>query len=146
MAQTKTKGAKKSSGGAKRSKGKTATKAKARGTSKARNTSKSNGAGGAKAGREAVKNAGKGVGGMAGKAKVPLLAGGAALVGAAGGAMLSAKGGGRKLMGVPMPQGKRVKIHSKDLRKAAQEVGSFGQQVGELTGELQRIRKGISKA
>jgi hypothetical protein len=49
-------------------------------------------------------------------------------------------------MGVRMPQGKRVKIRSKDLRKAAKEVSSFGEQVGELTSELQRIRKGMSKA
>jgi hypothetical protein len=80
------------------------------------------------------------------KAKVPLLAGGAALIGVAGGAAMTAGKSGRKVMGVPLPQGKRVKIRSKDLRKAAKEVGSFGQQVGELTSELQRIRKGMSKA
>jgi hypothetical protein len=47
-------------------------------------------------------------------------------------------------MKVPKP--KRVKIRSKDLAKAAKEIGSFGEQVGELTGELKRVRKGMSKA
>jgi hypothetical protein len=142
MAQTKTKPkrAKSSSG----SKSRASAKSKASGKSqtarkvKSRNGSSSNGAGGAKAAREAVSNVGK--------AKVPLLAGGAALVGAAGAAALTATRSGRKVMGVRMPQGKRVKIRSRDLRKAAKEVGSFGEQVGELTSELKRIREGMSKA
>lgn len=133
------------------SKSKTTSKAKSRKPSKAakpksRNGSSANGAGGATAARDAVKNAGKGVGQVTSKAKVPLLAGGAALIGAAGGAALSAGKSGRKVMGVRMPQTKRVKIRSKDLRKAAKEVSSFGEHVGELTSELQRIRKGVSKA
>lgn len=157
MAQTKAKPKRAKSSSGSKAKAKTASKAKnaskptAARKSKARNGSSSNGVGGgAKAARVAVKNATKGVGHATAqatnKAKVPLLAGGAVLVGAAGGAALSSGRSGRKVLGVRMPQGKRVKIRSKDLRKAAKEVGTFGQQVGELTSELQRIRKGVSKA
>jgi hypothetical protein len=80
------------------------------------------------------------VGKAAGKAKVPLVAGGAALVGAAGGMALAATKGARK-SGVAKSLARRpkIKINSKDVAKAAKEVGNFSAQVGELAGGLQRV-------
>jgi hypothetical protein len=89
------------------------------------------------AGRTA-KDAGKTVGRAASKAKVPLLAGGAALAGAAGGIALGAhqahrhKGIGGKVGG---------KVKSQDVAKAARRVGQFGAQMGHLASELQRARE-----
>ena len=61
-------------------------------------------------------------------AKTPLLAGGAALAGAAGGlaigTMRSRQSHSHKVLGLKMPQGKRVKIRSRDVARAAREVGA----------------------
>jgi hypothetical protein len=78
-----------------------------------------------------------------GRATIPLVAGGAALVGAAGGVALGAAKSGSKVLGVRLPHPKRVQIRSKDLSKAAKRVGSFGDQVGDLTAELRSFRRGV---
>ncbi len=113
----------------------------------------SNGAGGGSAPVEAVrhavgdmgdkaKNAGKTVGKAASKAKVPLVAGGAAIAGAAGGLALAASKQGRKKgIKAAMPRRPKIKIGSGDVAKAAKEVGNFSAQVGELATELQRARE-----
>ncbi len=92
-----------------------------------------------------VGSAGKTVGKAASKAKTPLLAGGAALAGAAGGmaigAMRSRHANTRKLLGMKMPQPKRVKLRSRDVAQAAREVGTFSQNVGELATELRHARE-----
>jgi hypothetical protein len=147
MAQTKSKSKSKS----KQPKGSTKSKsAKSRSTSKPKRSSKSKGSNGSRSqssNGSALHGIENGAKAAAGKAKVPLIAaGGAALVGAAGGAAYRATKSSSKVLGMKMPQGKRVKIRSKDLAKAAKQVGDFGEQVGELTSELQRIRKGMSKA
>jgi hypothetical protein len=79
---------------------------------------------------------------VAGKAKVPLLAGGAALAGAAGGMALATTKQARK-SGVAKAIARRpkVKVKSGDIAKAAKEVGNFSAQMGELTKELQRARE-----
>lgn len=77
-------------------------------------------------------------------AKLPLIAGGAALAGVVGGAALGAKRSGQKTLGVPMPKPKRVQFRTKDLRKAAKEVGSFGENVGDLVAELRRAQDAVS--
>lgn len=51
---------------------------------------------------------------------------------------------GGKVLGVSLPKPKRVKIRSKDLAKAAKEVGRFGENVGELTAEFRRVREGLA--
>jgi hypothetical protein len=79
-----------------------------------------------------------------GRATLPLVAGGAALVGAAGGVALGAAKSGSKVLGVRLPHPKRVQIRSKDLSKAAKRVGSFGDQVGDLTAELRSLRKSVA--
>lgn len=166
MAQTKTKRAKpaKKSRASSTAKAKTtrkpsrpkakATKSRAKSAGKPR-SSQSNGNGvasdvangvgdGAKAVRHAVGSAGKEAGHAVGKAKVPLLAGGAAVAGTVGGLMLGASRSGDKVLGVKLPRSKRVKLRSRDFSKAAKEVGRFGENVGELTTELRRAREGLA--
>ena len=100
--------------------------------------------GGAKAARDAVRSAGKDAAHAASKAKVPLLAGGAALVGTVGGIVIGSTHSGSKVLGIGLPKGKRARISSKDLAKAAKEVGRFGGNVGELGAELRRVRQGLA--
>lgn len=99
---------------------------------------------GARAVRDAVGSAGKEAGHAVGKAKIPLLAGGAAVAGTVGGLVLGASRSGDKVLGVKLPRSKRVKIRSRDFSKAAKEVGRFGENVGELTTELKRAREGLA--
>ncbi|MDX6601801.1 MAG: hypothetical protein QOF13_1003 [Solirubrobacterales bacterium] len=84
-----------------------------------------------------VSEAGRNVGRVAQKAKTPLLAGGAAFAGTAGGLALGARQG-RKSKALRRP---KVKIRSKDLAKAARNVGQFGMEVGEVATELRRNRE-----
>jgi hypothetical protein len=101
-----------------------------------RRKSSSNGASRVEAARHAVegtaKDAGQAVSGAASKAKVPLLAGGAALAGAAGGVVLGSR------------QARRHR-HS-DFSRAAKEVGSFGAQVGRLASELHQAREAVGNS
>jgi hypothetical protein len=77
-----------------------------------------------------------------GKAKVPLLAGGAALAGAAGGIALGARQARRgRGIGKAIPRRPQMKVRSKDLASAAKDVGAFGAQLGNLANELQRARE-----
>jgi len=99
---------------------------------------------GAKAVRDAVGSAGKEAGHAVSKAKVPLLAGGAAVAGTVGGLVLGASRSGDKVLGIKLPKSKRVKLRSRDFSKAAKEVGRFGENVGELTTELRRAREGLA--
>lgn len=100
--------------------------------------------GGAKAARDAVRSVGKDAAHAASKAKLPLLAGGAALVGTVGGVVIGSTHSGDKVLGVSLPKRRRAKINSKDLAKAAREVGRFGDHVGELGAELRRVRQGLA--
>jgi len=84
---------------------------------------------------ETAKEAGRKVGHVAGKAKIPLVAGGAALAGAAGGiAALSARQNHHHRRGLGG-------VRSKDLRKAAKKAGDVGAQVGEIALEVRRARE-----
>jgi hypothetical protein len=108
--------------------------------------SSSNGSSSKHSNVEAVKNAvggaGQTVGKVASKAKVPLVAGGAAIAGAAGGMALAASKKGRKSgIGKAISRRPKVKVSGKDVAKAAKEVGNFSAQVGELATELQRARE-----
>jgi hypothetical protein len=82
---------------------------------------------------ETAKDAGGKVAGVASKAKVPLLAGGAALAGAAGGLALGARQAHHK--------SRLGKVSSKDLTNAAKKVGEVGAQVGEVALEVRRARE-----
>lgn len=131
----------------------TATKSRANGASSQAKSSHPNGVAngvangvgdGAKAVRDAVGSAGKEAGHAVSKAKLPLLAGGAAVAGTVGGLVLGASRSGDKVLGVKLPKSKRVKLRSRDFSKAAKEVGRFGENVGELTTELRRAREGLA--
>jgi hypothetical protein len=82
---------------------------------------------------EGAKQAGKAVGRVASRAKVPLLAGGAALAGAAGGIAIGAA------------QAKRHRglkgLRSDDVVKAAKKAGDFGARMGEIAFEVRRARE-----
>lgn len=80
--------------------------------------------------------------GFISKAKLPLVAGGAAVAGAAGGlALASSKQAKKSRLGSTLMRKPRIKVDSGDLAKAAKGVGSFSAQVGELANELQRARE-----
>ena len=117
-------------------------------SSSSRSKASSNGSGRIETARHAVeetaKDAGQAVGGAVSKAKVPLMAGGAALAGAAGGLVLGARRGRRNgLAARALSRRPQVKVRSQDLAKAAKEVGSFGTQMGRLATELQQTREAV---
>lgn len=85
------------------------------------------------AAEETAKDAGGKVAQAASRAKVPLMAGGAALAGAAGGIALGARQAHHK-------SGLRG-VGSKDLAKAAKKAGEVGAQIGEVALEVRRARE-----
>lgn len=136
MAQTKQRAATKRAGGSQKS------QARSRSTSKRASATKSKESK-PKASKPAAKaGSTNGSKPIASKAKVPLLAGGAALVGAAGGLVMGSRHGrhsGR--LAKALPQKPQIKVDSRDVAKAAKEVGNFGAQVGHLASELKRARE-----
>jgi hypothetical protein len=169
MAQTKTRTSgsgstrpKKTSGAsAKRSSG----ARKRSSSSRARSASKSRRSSDGAAPLETVKStvlggaekAGDAIGSVASKTKTPALAGGAALAGLAGGLAIAARGGRRKVLGMPVPGTRRplVKVKaprrtakgvSKDLMKAAGDIGSAGRQAGELASEVRLVRQQLESS
>jgi hypothetical protein len=138
------------SSAAKASNGASASRATKSRMSKTKGSSRSkNGAARVDAARNAVeetaKHAGHSVGDAAStvgraasKAKTPLLASGAAIAGVAGGIALGARQARRSKL---LPRGPKVKIDSRDLAKAAKEVGQFGVDIGQLASELRRNRE-----
>ena len=90
--------------------------------------------------KDKAKTTGQAVGGVAGKARVPLIAGGAALAGAASGIALASRHDRRNSLVKAMRKPK-IKLTSRDVAKAAKEVGNFSAQMGELASELQRARE-----
>jgi hypothetical protein len=153
MAQTKTRSSTRSSSSQKskanKAKGKSS-KPKPRSRPKAKSTSStSSGSNGsrAKSALETVehtaKDAGGAVGKAASKAKLPLVAGGAALAGAVGGMAVGAHQARRhKVLAGAMARRPMVKVDSHDLAGAAKRVGTFGAQMGRLASELQQAREG----
>jgi hypothetical protein len=82
------------------------------------------------------------------RAKGPAIAGGAALVGLAGGLALNngkkrngliGKGRPKVSLNLPKPKGSTVKI----LGGAAKEIAKGGYKVGQLTSEVQKVRKAV---
>jgi hypothetical protein len=107
-----------------------------------------NGGGRIEEARKAVtstaQDAGQAVGTAAGRAKVPLLAGGAALAGIAGGVAIGARGlRRRKVLGVPVPRRSVLKSSTKNLAEAAKEAGKLGRQMGELSSEVHKTREAM---
>ena len=143
MAETKKRPASTRTGASKRSR----SKSKSGGASKSR-ASSSRSSNGSSNGVETVvhavedkaKSAGQTVGKAANKAKLPLVAGGAALAGAAGGLALASRQGRKGGIAAALRKPK-IQIKSDDVARVAKEVGSFSAQVGALATELQRNRE-----
>ncbi len=147
MAQTKTRSRPKPQSKARASskpkKARSASKPKASASSKPSTNSTSKPKAAVDAVEGTAKDAGRAVGNAAGKAghavgkaKVPLMAGGAALAGVAGGIALGNRQAHRH-RGLNGLKG----IDSDDLAKAAKKVGNFGAQVGEVAIEVRRARE-----
>jgi hypothetical protein len=153
MAQTKTKASAKRSRGSKkpqaRSRGSTPKNNKAKSKTSSSSGNRTSKPAPVKAVGNATDKATSAVGNATGKAthavgkaKVPLLAGGAALAGAAGGLALGARQARRgKGLGKAIARRPQVKVKSKDLASAAKDVGTFGAQLGHLANELQQARE-----
>jgi hypothetical protein len=88
-----------------------------------------------------ARNTGGTIANVADKAKVPLVAGGAALAGLAGGAALA--GRGRK--GMSLPRLRNGGPAAKAFGSAAKEVAKTGYRVGELTAEVRKTREQLGK-
>jgi len=148
MAETKSKKA-----GAKKRTSGSASKAK----SKARESSSggSNGSGSESSIAGSVKNGAQGaiegVGPILQKAKLPLLAGGAAVAGVAGAIIASKSGGRRKVLGVSVPKHSKLSLPKKngfksDARKvtgavtdAAKRADDFGQGVSRIASSVRKV-------
>jgi hypothetical protein len=100
-----------------------------------------------KAVSDRAQSAGGAVSHAASRAKIPLVAGGAALAGLAGGAALASRNqGSRKILGLPVPNGSLPRLGNggstaKALGTAAKEIGKAGFKVGELTAEVRKTRE-----
>ena len=86
---------------------------------------------------EGAKQAGKAIGRAASKAKVPLIAGGAAVAGAGAGMALSHAQSRRHRGGLKSAMSS---VKSDDVAKAARKAGDFGMRMGEIAYEVRRAR------
>lgn len=92
------------------------------------------------------------------KAKLPLLAGGAAVAGVAGAVIASRSGGKRKVLGVPVPKRSKLSLPKKnglksDARKAAGAVADvakraddFGQGVSRIASSVKQVSESADDA
>ncbi|MGH2974230.1 MAG: hypothetical protein ACRDLL_05090 [Solirubrobacterales bacterium] len=93
----------------------------------------------------------EGVGPILQKAKLPLLAGGAAVAGVAGAILASKSGGRRKVLGVSVPKRSKLSLPKKngfksDARKvtsavtdAAKRADDFGQGVSRIASSVRKV-------
>jgi hypothetical protein len=150
MAETKKRSTSTRAGSSKRSRStkSRSTRAKSANSSGPRKSSSRSASNGAANGLEAVRDtvedkakaAGQTVGKATSRAKLPLVAGGAALAGAAGGLALASRQGHKGGLGSALRKPK-IQIKSDDVARVAKEVGNFSAQVGALATELQRNRE-----
>jgi hypothetical protein len=94
---------------------------------------------------EGAQSAGHAIGTVAGKAKVPAAAGGAALAGLVGGVAIATRGGRRKVLGVPIPGTRRplvkMKITTPRRKAGAKDLVKAGSQMAELATEVRLARE-----
>jgi hypothetical protein len=97
-----------------------------------------------------AQHTGQAIGGAASKAKGPALTGGAALAGLVGGMAIAARGGRRRVLGVPVPGTRRPLVQikaprrrgvTKEVVKAAGQMGNAGRQMAELATEVRLARQ-----
>jgi hypothetical protein len=92
-----------------------------------------------------TKAAGKAVATAAGKARVPLIAGGAVIAGVAGGAALRNRTSRnstlrRRLQHVSLPR-PGVNLDADKLIEGAKRMGAYGEQIREVASAVERTRK-----
>ena len=145
----------KKSGAAKRSTAKGGSANTSQATSTAQRRSKSRSTGQSRNGAQSFKNTvvdgtkagGRAVADVASKAKVPLIAGGTAIVGAAAGVVLKDRLGASKsknplnrLGGMSMPKS-AAKLDLDTVKSAADRVSAYGQQASDIAGAIEKARK-----
>lgn len=151
MAETKQAKSKKAQ--PRKASGSAGSKGKAK-AAKASSSAASNG-GGSESVAASVKNgtqsAASGVAPIVQKAKIPLLAGGAAVAGVAGAVLASRSGGKRKVLGVSVPKRSKLSLPKKngfksDARKvtsavadAAKRADHFGQGVSRIASSVKQV-------
>lgn len=91
----------------------------------------------------AASDAGRAVGSAANAAKVPAVAGGAALAGLVGGVAL-ARGGRRKVLGVPVPGTRRPLVKINGRGSGTKQLMKTGRQVAELAVEVRQARQQLA--
>jgi hypothetical protein len=99
---------------------------------------------------EGAQSAGQAIGTVAGKAKVPAAAGGAALAGLLGGVAIATRGGRRKVLGMPVPGTRRplVKMKVKTPRRKAgtKDLVEAGGQMADLANEVRLARQQLDSS
>jgi hypothetical protein len=94
----------------------------------------------AQSARNQVMNGAKSAGSQVGKAKGPVLAGGAALAGLAGGLLIAGRSKPRRMLGVPIPGTRRPLIEIKRGGSSKELVNAAGK-FGELASEMRLARE-----
>jgi hypothetical protein len=96
---------------------------------------------------DGTKAGGRAVADVASKAKVPLIAGGTAIVGAAAGVVLKDRLGASKpknplnrLSGMAMSKS-AAKLDLETVKSAADRVSAYGQQASDIAGAIEKTRK-----
>ena len=143
--QTKSKSTRKSGGARSKPRGNASTSKR---TTKSRSTGQSRN--GAKSFKDTVvdgtKGGGRAVADVASKAKVPLIAGGTAIVGAAAGVVLKdrlaskSKNPLNRLGAMSMPKSV-TKLDLDTVKSAADRVSAYGQQASDIAGAIEKTRK-----
>jgi len=98
-----------------------------------------------------------GIANVARKARVPLLAGGAAIAGAASAVALTRRDNRRKLLGVSMPKGGDLLPRGGDFKKntrraadavtgAAKRADELGQRMSRVAGTVRQVSETASEA
>jgi hypothetical protein len=90
-----------------------------------------------------AQNAGHAVGSAANAAKVPAVAGGAALAGLVGG-MAIARGGRRRVLGVPVPGTRRPLVKINGRGSGTKQLMKTGRQMAELAVEVRQARQQLA--
>lgn len=137
-------------------------------TSKAKSKAKAHGSGsgsngsGSESVADSVKHGAQGAINGAGtvlqKAKLPLLAGGAAIAGVAGVVVASKSGGRRKVLGVSVPKRSKLSLPKKNglmsdahkvtsaVTDAAKRADDFGQGVSRVAGSVRKVGEAADEA
>lgn len=92
---------------------------------------------------DGAQSAGRAVGSAANAAKVPAVAGGAALAGLVGGVAL-ARGGRRKVLGVPIPGTSRPLVKINGRGSGTKQLMKTGRQMAELAVEVRQARQQLA--